>query len=312
MRRKIIKQGNNSYTFTLPIQWIREEKLENGGEVEINQEDNRLIIGIPKDLRRPDSSITLNLDDYNERTIRNILNQTYRKGYDQIILNFKDKKQVEDIKDITRNTLLGFEVVGEKDKKCIVQNIAEPSGERFNVILRKIFFLIKTEGEDILQDFKNKKINNLKERNNIKNSIDNYTNFCRRMIIKDRIGGTKNSYLMMIIVSRLSLIHHGYYYMYKFASSNKKLNLSKESLEILEKVNYAFNLLEDSFYEKDLNKSHKIGLLKNEIIFDKIYKLLQKTRGVENIILYHLGEIMRLIHMESTNIFGLTDMKKLE
>lgn len=308
MRRKMIKQGNNSYTLTLPISWIREEKLEANGEVEIEEEDGNLIVSLPKDIKRKESSIEVDVKDYNERTIRNILNQNYRKGYDMINIKNASKSQLEIIRDIVRKTLLGFEVVEENSDNCAIQNIAEPSDEKFSIILRKIFLYIKDESEEILKEFLNKKTNNLKKREHNKDIIDNYTNLCRRLIIKGKIGGTKNSYLLMQIVSRLSLIYHAYYYMYKFATSQKNLKVSNGTLELLKQANDIFNLFYDSFYKKDFDKAHEIGVLKDKHLYGSIYQLLQKSKGPENVLLYHIGEIIRLTHIESTNIFGLKDL----
>jgi len=44
MRRRIIKQGNKSFTLTLPIAWIRKNKLDQGEEVDIAIKDNLLQI----------------------------------------------------------------------------------------------------------------------------------------------------------------------------------------------------------------------------------------------------------------------------
>ena len=307
MRRKIIKQGNNSYTLTLPVNWIREEKLELGGEIEINQEDNHLVISLPKDIRRQEKAFEIEIKDYNERTIRNILNQTYRKGYDKILVKIPDKTQLEDIRDITRNTLLGFEVITENGDHCIIQNIAEPSGDNFYAILRKIFFYIEDESKEILEDLTNKKYD-LKKRQHNKNIVDNYTNLCRRLVIKDKMGGTKNSYLLFSVISRLSLIHHAYYYLYKF-SSQKKLPISKPILDFLKETNEMFALFHKAFYTKDLDKAHQVGMLKDKLLYEDLYNLFQITKGPENILLYHLGEIIRLIHMQSTNMFGLIDLE---
>jgi len=305
MRRRIIKQGNNSYTLTLPINWIREEKLDQGGEVEVEQEDSHLAISIPKDLRRRESAITLEIKDYNERTVRNILNQAYRKGYDKIIINNPNEKQFEDIREITRNTLLGFEIIRE-EKNCVVQKIAEPTGENFDAILRKIFFYIADDSQEIMQEFQNKKYD-LKKRVYNKNIVDNYTNLCRRLVIKERIGGSKNSYFMFEIVSRLSLIYHAYYYMYKYASE-KKLSPSKETLKILSEANEMFGIFHEAFYSKDLDKAHKLGVIKDKL-YQELYTLFGKIKGPENVMLYHIGEIIRLTHMQSTNIFGLIEFK---
>ena len=44
MRRKIIKQGNNSFTLTLPIKWVKENSIEKQNEVEVDYFEKDLIL----------------------------------------------------------------------------------------------------------------------------------------------------------------------------------------------------------------------------------------------------------------------------
>jgi len=302
MRRKIIRQGNKSYTITLPIDWIRDEELKEGSEVEIEREDSHLNIFLTKDARRIQNKISLDLKDYNNRTIINILNQTYRKGYDIITLNYHNNDQLLCIKENIKE-LFGFEIVDIKNNECILQNIAEPSAEKFDVILRKVFLIIKEGSNEILNDLKDNKSDKSKKLDEEKKTFDNYTNLCRRLIIRDRIGGTKDSYSLLIIVSRLSLIYHAYYYMYK-AIANKKISLNKETQNLFSETNKMFELFESAFYNKDFEKANKIGILKDKLLYSNLYSLLKKSNGEENIVLYHVGEIIRLIHLASINLFG--------
>lgn len=307
MRRKIIKQGNNSYTITLPIDWIRDEELKEGSEVEIERENSQLNISLTKEARRIQNKISLDLKDYNNRTIINILNQTYRKGYDLIVLNYHNKEQLESIKNNVKE-LFGFEIVDIKNNECILQNIAEPSGEKFDVILRKVFLIIKESSGEIFNELKNNKAENIKKLEEEKKTFDNYTNLCRRLIIRDKIKG-KDSYSLLIIVSRLSLIYHAYYYMYK-AISNKKINLNEGIITLLSETNKMFDLFNDAFYKKDLETANKIGILKDKLLYSNLYSLLRKSKGEDNIVLYHLGEIIRLIHLASINLFGFVEGKE--
>ncbi len=313
MRRKIIRQGNHSYTLTLPIEWVRELSLDEGSEVELKQEGNDLLV-IPSTLKkRLPSTISVNLKELEkseERTIRNILNQAYRKGYDKIVLQLRDKQELKDVKEIVKSSLLGFEVVEEKESNCVVQSIAEPSSENYQAILRKLFFIIQEEGNEIFLDFAAQKVEKLDERKNVKDSFDNYTNFLRRIIARDKIGGSMDSYLHYVIVSRMSLVEHAYYYMYKRAAKEKKLSVQKKTLKFLEETNSLFKLLHQALFEKDFQKTHEVGVQKEKLIFEELYQLLEKSKGIDNIILYHCGEIIRLTHMISTNIFGLIEYKE--
>ena len=69
MRRRIIKQGNNSFRSTVPIKWIKENNLEAGDEIEVFEEDNQLIISPPLKLRKHETPIDIDVRNYNKRSI---------------------------------------------------------------------------------------------------------------------------------------------------------------------------------------------------------------------------------------------------
>ncbi|MDP3882260.1 MAG: AbrB/MazE/SpoVT family DNA-binding domain-containing protein [Nanoarchaeota archaeon] len=305
MKRKIIQQGNNSYTVTLPIKWVREQGLEDN-EVEINEEDGRIVISIPEGAKKKGNFVRVNLGKYHPRTIKSILNGFYRKGFDKVTIGFESKEQLDQIKKSTRD-LLGFEVVEEDEKHCVLQNIAEPSGEKYEAILRKVFLSIKEDSQEMLESWKKGTLKDTKKYEESKNLVDTYTNFCRRVILKDKIGGSKESYFNMILLSRLSLIYHSYYYLAKFISSKKKLKVNLEIMNIFSKCNEMFSLLMDAFYKQDLNILDKIAVMKENTFNSEIYPLLQRCKGEDNVILYHLGEAIRLIQLTSINNFSLID-----
>jgi hypothetical protein len=97
--------------------------------------------------------------------------------------------------------------------------------------------------------------------------------------------------------------------MYKSLSSQKSIILSNKTINIISDLPNLFNLLSDSFYKKDLTIANEISISKDKIIYSSIYNALRVSKGNENIILYHAGEIVRLIHLSSISLFGLTDLE---
>jgi phosphate uptake regulator len=309
MKRKIIKLGQATYVASIPTKWIKANNLDKGDLLEFEESEGNLIISTKTIV--PRSKVILDLDDFNERTIRNILNQTYRKGFDVIKLMIKTPKQLEIIREIVRGTMLGFELVREEDDYCIVENIAEPSEDKYDVILRKLFLTIKQETVDIVKELEECKEYNMKKRLDNKNLVDNYTNFIRRLVIKYKIGGIKESYLLFYAVSMLSLVHHAYFYMYKYVvDTNKGKKISPDIIKILKDANKMFNTYYESFYKNDLLLAHDVQMMKKDLLTPKVYKLLEKSKGFENIVLYHTGEIIRMIQMSSTVSFGFVKEEK--
>lgn len=312
MRRKVIRQGNNSYTLTLPKRWIESNSLQEGEEVEVDDSGPRLYVTAPTNGKKMLSTTTFDLNGYNDRTIKNILYQSYRKGYDKIIMKIHDDSQKDAIKETVRETMLGFDVTEEKDNLCIVENIAEPSSDKYEVILRKIFLIIKQQSEETLEELRSGNISKMSKIEDQRKIVDNYTNFARRVIIKDKIGGPKNSYMIYYSVTFLSIIYHAYYYLYKDMSKHKKGKISKDSLIMLKNAADIFNDYYHAFYKKDISLANEIGLKRDKILREDLYAMLRKSKGIDNVVIYHAGEIIRLTGMAAIVIFGLIPEKTEE
>lgn len=305
MRRRIIRQGNNSYTLTLPIVWIREGHLKEGDEVDIKEEENSLVISPAAGAPASGDSFTIDAKNYGRRAILRSLHNAYRKGYDRINMVNAAPESAGFINRAVRETMIGFEVVRQENGSYVIDSIAEPSHEKFDSMQRKIFYIIMSEADKVRSGFLKKSFRELEERKEVKKMIDSYTNLCRRLIVKYKIGGTKNSHLLMVLMSRLVLVHHAYYSIYSFAAARKKLGISESALKLMDETNNALKLLHDSYFSKDAIKTSQLHDMADTLYFKKVPALLLKSKGADNIIIFYLGEIIRLILMEANLLFGL-------
>ena len=48
MKRKIIKQGHNTLTITLPSDWVKRFNLQGGNEIDLIEKDNGLFLTTEK------------------------------------------------------------------------------------------------------------------------------------------------------------------------------------------------------------------------------------------------------------------------
>ncbi len=298
MERKIIKQGHQAFTITLPVKWIRDNNITS--EVSLEQQDNSLIITPKTTSKIPLSEATINLKNYSGRIVSTVIFQAYRKGFDRISLLFTTKDQLKAIKE-TNKKLLGFEVVDEKQDRCIIQNIAEPAPEQYDVLLRRLFLQIRQESQAMLEELSSNKVC-LQPHEEKDAELRRYTNYLRRVIIRSTIGGKRDSYLLFHLVSILSYIHQAFLFLYKAAQTKP----SQTTLQIFAEVNSLFSTLYESFYQKDMDKAASITEAKKQLIEVKIYSALKKSKDTDCIILYHLGEIVRLIQYGGTAaLFGI-------
>jgi len=136
MIRKLIKQGGYGLTVYVPQKWVKNNQLKPGDEIEFEEDKDRLIIHIRKKSKIK-KELQIDLKNQVESSIRTILANTYRSGYDKIkLLNLEDKDKKEVLK-IVEKYMLGFEI----DKnKWEIESISEPSYENFENLLQRVFY----------------------------------------------------------------------------------------------------------------------------------------------------------------------------
>ena len=109
MRRKLIKQGNGSYTITLPIKWVRKIKKS---EIEIIEDKGSLIL-IGEELFE-EKKVILKEKFMLANTLRSILAGYYRQGINDITLT-NNQFDLETISQIV-DSFTGY-IITDFDKK---------------------------------------------------------------------------------------------------------------------------------------------------------------------------------------------------
>lgn len=303
MQRKLIKQGTDSYTVTLPRAWVKENGLSSGDLLDFTEADGALVV-LPKARTPKPRVITIDVKGRSHRDILNALNQSYRKGFDHVTLAFSRKEELSEIKRVVKTTMLGFEVTIESKGTCTVENIAEPAPDKFETIFKKLFYLIKSEATEIIDDLRSARYNT-ELRLQQKQSIDLYTNYLRRTLICHRIDTKANSHLLYQIIGLLSGAHHSYYYLHqRVGKPGQRDKLSKKITDELHSTVELLSLLFDSLFKKNLDSAFKIQTLKQEYS-DHFFAVQGPTfSGINVIGLYHVSEIVRHIQIAGTLAIG--------
>ena len=86
MKRKVIKQGNDTLTITLPREWTKSYGIKAGDEIHLERRGNTLILSTDKlfSFGRKSRDIS-NL----KSVLPLVLLHLYRKGYDEVELRFE-------------------------------------------------------------------------------------------------------------------------------------------------------------------------------------------------------------------------------
>ena len=163
MKRKIIKQGHNTLTITLPSSWVRKFNLQAGKEIDLVERDNGLFITAEKtnENKRAEFDIT----GMDVPTVWKYFMAVYREGYDEVLIKFDKSKMENPYKFFTQhridrkygtetlkrtilealqgfvNRFIGYEIVEHGKDYVIVREMGELTSKEFDNCLRKIFFI---------------------------------------------------------------------------------------------------------------------------------------------------------------------------
>ncbi len=298
MKRKIIKQ-KDSYTVTLPKKWIKDKGLEGKEEIEVDEVEGKLILST--EAKGDKNSVNLDISHELMTTIRTMLANAYRAGYDVLRIKFKTQKQLNLINETVSNMLLGFEILETKENLCIVESVAEPNTDDFNSIFIKILQIVSIHLDNTIEYTKKGEVD-LKKNKELAQKAIEYDNFCRRAISKKRIAESKAIFYWAFF----STIIHVDRKIYQFNKDLEKTDIkaSKELTSLLENAKEFFNLLKETYLKRDLKLIGEIHVKEHRLIYEKGYALLKK-RPQESILLYSILDMIRNTHLSTSPLMGI-------
>ncbi|MBW2981711.1 hypothetical protein KY343_02415 [Candidatus Woesearchaeota archaeon] len=300
MERKVIKQGPNTLMISLPIKWAKKNKISKGDTVNILEEQNSLFItkGIPKEeIRRAEVEIK---EEYKESLVRAIISNLYKRGYDLIEVNVIGDKAIKKIQKSV-NSIMGFEIVEQKEEKIIIKNISKDLDNEFKNYLRRSFYMLIETGRIIYEDLKSNKFDNQENIKQLNQNIKKFTDVCKRSITKNDIYPEKNKFLYLIIWS-LEKVSNEYEYIYRRVLTSK-IKKEPSLINFIEETNIFVKTFYEFYY-----KIKKIDLdyftkKKDELYYSRSYNLLKKSSNP--VIVMHLANIIRLTYNMINPLIGI-------
>lgn len=298
MKRKLVKQGVSTLMISLPSKWTKANKLDKGDEVDLMENNNNIVIGTSMKEKK---ELSIDINENNKRDIKNIITHAYRRGFDKITLTGKYRDIQKELRDLVSELLLGFEITNSSSNTLVIEDISEPTGQKFDLMLKKCFQIIEETHSLILEDFKENRFDNMSEIESSRKQHDRFLLFCRRSLIRENTG--KNIISNWEVINFLMHIEHLYYYMYEYASKNKIIN-EKNIMELLKYLKEYFALFSNAYLNSDMNAIHRINALRNEYYFGRCINYLEKSKGKNTVILAYLRELYRLIQIGTSPILN--------
>jgi phosphate uptake regulator len=289
MKRKIIRQGHDTLTVTLPKKWCRDYRISAGDEISVDENGSILQVYAEKGINL--SVFRKSVSKTSLSHLKSIISNAYKKGYDTIILDFDDDTVLKDIQKIV-DTLMGIEIISKGKSGCEIRNIAETFESEMDNLLKNAFIAVLEMANEILECIKN---NDKTKREDIiykKEFITKYTDLCKRILNKHK----KNEMTMVfqyLIIWSLEKIANEYKYIYNYFVDYKVSRVSKQTLDYFTDTNKVLNTFYEAYYRKDHKKIWDISQKKDEMLYKRYYGLQSKIPPREQPIVHHLAIIVR-------------------
>lgn len=285
MKRKIIKQGHNTLTVTLPNKWVKRMNLKAGEETDVFENGNSLVINGKQNPE--DKCCTIDITDFTIPLLWRYFQSVYRSGCNEIKITFDPHKNLyEDayhyyttqfdykylgekippkpaiamIQEVV-NRFIGIDVLECGKGYCIIKEMAEVSSKEFENSLRRIFLVIFELFDRLIEAIEKDEINHIalcKEIHAIDLNIDKFVDYCARIL--NRVvdaAPEKKKPLIFSSLFILELIGDEFKYIAKHLALSKKS--VKDSTKIAKLVRNHFDVYYRLYYKFDRNLAIRFG-----------------------------------------------------
>ncbi|MBT3720083.1 phosphate uptake regulator PhoU [archaeon] len=279
MKRKLVKQGNNALTVTLPKKWTRKYNLNAGDFIHLEESPSEITIKA-KPIQEK-KKISVNFDTYKDITSKYI-HALYKQGVTEIELLYSSQKVMETVHKTISENLIGYEVVDQGKNKATIKSVAEIQDDNFDSMFRRIFHINQNMLNSLNSILKGGKVDIISSVLELEKTNNKLTNYCRRSI-SNRIYEGQEIVLLYNVIEVLERMADEIKYILIFLKQEKNLKVSSNEMKLVDEVKDFFSLVHSSFFSKDFEKIAKKTMEKKDIIPDAL-KNISKN---DNFVLMH-------------------------
>ncbi|MDO8516923.1 MAG: AbrB/MazE/SpoVT family DNA-binding domain-containing protein [Nanoarchaeota archaeon] len=320
MKRKIIKQGHNTLTLTLPTEWVKKLNLKAGDEIDLIERDSSLVINGHQNM--PEKIAEIDITNFTIPLLWRFFQSAYRAGSDEIKIKFDSNKK--DYKDAYHfyTTQFDYSKLGEKVPSkpalamiqgmvdrfigmgiietgkdyCIVKEMGEPTVKEFENSMRRVFLVILQMFERVIEAIDKNEINDsnlCKEIHTIDLNVDRFVDYCCRILKKLSASfpeGKKRLLFSTLFI--LELVGDEFKYIGKHLAISKKP--VKDVLPLIEMVKKHFEMYYNLFYK--FSRENAIELGENDYkIYNEHFKMKEKLKDQSKSIETHFMMISKFV-----------------
>lgn len=319
MKRKVIKQGHNTLTLTIPSEWAKRFNLEAGSEIDVSERENGLFISTQKNGHTKKAEFDITGLDIS--TMWKYFMAVYREGYDEVRVKFdptvrfdspykfftphkpdvkyrkgKEKETPLEYLHNVVNRFVGFEITDHGKDYVVIKDMSEPSSKEFDNALRRVFLLIQQMAEETCNALESGDVSMLRHIHDVDINLDKFHDYCVRIMNKTANKETRKTSLLFATLFLLELLADEYKNISIHLVNFKSNKNFKNILQLAGPRKEQFDLFYEIFYKFDLEKIKRIAQIDHEEYF-RLRNFYSLTKSDEEKELYHhLRIILRHIN----------------
>ncbi len=143
MERKLVKQGRNALTVTLPAKWLKTHGLGPGGSVFLQERNHEVIVQTRPAAERRE--ITLELQGVSRSMFFHQVTGKYIEGFDRIILVHDNSLVAQEVVEY----LLGMIIEEHSASRTVLKSVIAVPDEDFSALLRRSMFMVLQQAKTI-------------------------------------------------------------------------------------------------------------------------------------------------------------------
>jgi phosphate uptake regulator len=310
MERKVIGQGNDTLTITLPREWTRKYSIKAGDALNFDIKNESLEIRCKgASLEEP---INIYIDFTNQKLIKWTLGSLYRMGFEEIHIEYDNPTIFNLIQKLIKDTFVGFIITRQEKNLCIIKSMTTDDSKNLPSLMRRSFLVAVSLAENCYGAIKKNKFSQLQNILYLHDNTDQLIRLCQRLIIKNSYADVGNANMNMTLLENLELVCDDYRDICKFVyKKNKSFKGHDKIIALLDNLNKIFD-----------NSTHIIFNYKEKEIISLISEIEENNIRIdsccsnknsdETIFLFYLKSISNLIrNFFPTIILGnISNLKK--
>ncbi|MBW2963535.1 AbrB/MazE/SpoVT family DNA-binding domain-containing protein [Candidatus Woesearchaeota archaeon] len=293
MKRKVVKHGSATLTISLPAKWAKKFNIKQGDELEIAEENKKLVISCPGCFE-PIKITNIDLDEYGLVGGRSI-GALFKGGCDAIRINYTDPAKFS-IVEKNLSELIGFEIMQQSSNSCLIKEVSglTDSGELDSMIKRTFMMLISIS-EDFVENISKGNKEVLMNLVNRDTAINKFANFSRRLLNKKGTSKSTDVPMIYYIIEELENLGDEFKNAAKYLAENGIKITNPDTLKVTKDIDQLLRDFFNLYFKFSSKGANKLMEDRNKIVveLDALFNKVKTSKCVR--VLDHLSRMVHII-----------------